>query len=279
MTPDCFIVIVHGRRPSEKHLVKMFKDDSSDDELSVFTQEILEEITPESPLVKAGEGDHDVQLGDDDDLISCITSPSNGHSDIFENDDILSDESTGTFFLHELPSTSRELTSRHLTSRKLTSRDPTVHGISGAEFLVIPSTSSGRAPKRHLSLDEPGTLKHIYTKAIKEEIRCKIQLKRINEGQEELTVDYTPPQPTISYEAVKRRNEVREKNKMYAKQSRERIREEREKLENENIKLIAMKTTLEEEIKRMERTIEKIAPSVDEHDKRCSVPEPSSEQF
>ncbi|KAH9513085.1 hypothetical protein Btru_035799 [Bulinus truncatus] len=92
------------------------------------------------------------------------------------------------------------------------------------------SSNSDPGGQDGLSLSSPLILKQIYSGTIKEELRCRIQLKRVNMGEAELQVDYKESAPTISYEAVQKRNEIREKNKMYAKQSRERAKELRKGL-------------------------------------------------
>lgn len=51
--------------------------------------------------------------------------------------------------------------------------------------------------KRNLPEDSDETWQSIISGTIKEEIRCKIQLRRINMGQEELKVEFSQPEPTV----------------------------------------------------------------------------------
>ncbi|KAK0058950.1 activating transcription factor 3 [Biomphalaria pfeifferi] len=113
------------------------------------------------------------------------------------------------------------------------------------------------------------SLREVYSETIKEEIRCKIQLRRISLGQEELKVDFAQPEPTICYDAVRSRNEIREKNKIYAKQSRDRARAGRHKLIESNRELTSTRLKLRDEIKRLRRTLNICEEFLNQHRTVC----------
>ncbi|XP_059174662.1 uncharacterized protein LOC131954864 [Physella acuta] len=119
-------------------------------------------------------------------------------------------------------------------------------------------------------------LKTILTETIKEEIRCKIQLKRISMGQEELRVDFTQPGETISYEAVKRRNEIRMKNRLYAKISRERTQDLRSSLARKNIELTKLNANLTRRIEELKKLLQTTEEGLEEHLQNCPYNENTS---
>nr|KAI8765393.1 activating transcription factor 3 [Biomphalaria glabrata] len=115
------------------------------------------------------------------------------------------------------------------------------------------------------------SLREVYSETIKEEIRCKIQLRRISLGQEELKVDFAQPEPTICYDAVRSRNEIREKNKIYAKQSRDRARAGRHKLIESNRELTSTRLKLRDEIRRLRRTLNICEEFLNQHRTVCEL--------
>ncbi|BFZ17902.1 hypothetical protein BsWGS_20941 [Bradybaena similaris] len=111
----------------------------------------------------------------------------------------------------------------------------------------------------------------IFSSALKEEIRYKIQLKRLNSGQEELKVDFPAPDTTICYEAVKKRNEVRQKNIEYAKQSRDRVKLEKMKVEQANKRLKQKNAKLKKDIIRLKQITIATKDVLCQHHTECPV--------
>ncbi|KAK7506513.1 hypothetical protein BaRGS_00001988 [Batillaria attramentaria] len=60
------------------------------------------------------------------------------------------------------------------------------------------------------------------TPILKEELRCKIQLKRLQHGQDEMTPDFTKKSSSMSLEEIVKRNKKMEQNRVSAHKSRQR---------------------------------------------------------
>ncbi|XP_076460089.1 uncharacterized protein LOC143293077 isoform X2 [Babylonia areolata] len=79
------------------------------------------------------------------------------------------------------------------------------------------------------------------TPLLKEELRCKIQLRRLQHGEEEITPDFSVKPSPMSLEEVAKKNKKMQQNRVSAQRSRERqksleerIKSRLELLQNEN---------------------------------------------
>lgn len=149
---------------------------SSDSELSLdfIEPEVLEAIQNEAPAETIGEEIFSNLVN----LESVATfATSNIPDTTFEN------PASGTKdSIENLPSGSGQTTHRGASFYSSARGPLQVDGLTGAPTCA------------NIGEDK---LKTIFTETIKEEIRCKIQLKRISMGQEELRVDFTQPGETV----------------------------------------------------------------------------------
>ncbi|KAK7113162.1 hypothetical protein V1264_012505 [Littorina saxatilis] len=127
----------------------------------------------------------------------------NSYSDLPPDDDDL-------LFDDDLHLTSCPSQSRHATGKQ---RDvDSGREDSGSECYPLEMERALRAAVRS------GTL----TPLLKEELRCKIQLKRLQHGQDEMTSDFSVKPAAMSVEEVVKKNRKMQQNRMSAQRSRDR---------------------------------------------------------
>uniref|UniRef100_A0A0B7B045 BZIP domain-containing protein n=1 Tax=Arion vulgaris TaxID=1028688 RepID=A0A0B7B045_9EUPU len=236
-------------------LSKIITPSSSLDDLNVLEPDQYEDITNVIPNVLFDGGDLLViQTSDNNDDVD-FSDYLPGISDVSEEFSILEQASTS---LNDFESTS------------------STQSISNSTFPVInPGLSYESSSSENcvwvIAPSVTETSQSIISDVIKQEIRCKIQLKRINQGQEELKADFTQPDTTISYTDVQKRNEIREKNKQYARQSRDRVKHEWKRLEETNRELVQLNVEVRNKLKKLREKFRMTNDLLQYHHRECSI--------
>ncbi|KAK6181036.1 hypothetical protein SNE40_008980 [Patella caerulea] len=110
------------------------------------------------------------------------------------------------------------------------------------------------------------------TPLLKEELKCRIQSRRLSEGKEELHVDFTSPskfQPRP--DEIEKLNKRREQNRRAARKFRQKKRKDGDNLMKEAEKLDTDNTSLQEEIAKLYEERNKLEEILNDHTHKCQL--------
>ncbi|ESO90091.1 hypothetical protein LOTGIDRAFT_164395 [Lottia gigantea] len=110
------------------------------------------------------------------------------------------------------------------------------------------------------------------TPLLKEELKCRIQSRRLSEGKEELLVDFTSPskfQPRP--DEIEKLNKRREQNRRAARKFRQKKRKDGDNLMKESEKLESDNTSLQEEIAKLYEERKKLEEIWSDHTRKCQL--------
>lgn len=103
------------------------------------------------------------------------------------------------------------------------------------------------------------------TPILKEELRCKIQLKRLQHGQDEMTPDFSKKTSSMSLEEIMKRNKKMEQNRMSAHKSRQRQKSLEKTIKDKCDVLQRQNIALEKQVKLLRKACVQATQWLDQH--------------